>query len=213
MICSASCRKRVCTRCESASAVCFIGPHRPSCIIENDMSTQSATAATERRSVSATSKSSTSSSTPRFDAACPAPAGNAHSTWRGRPPQSSAHFPRSGVALQGVRDGAHRVDGQLVAELPLPGQPGRLVGLTGGAVVVVAASGSLDPLEDPLERGLAEAAYGPGREPQAVVAARDVALPFELALELAQGLHVAGGVGAEVLLEPLDVDVVEVAPK
>ena len=36
----------------SASAVCFIGPQRPSCTIENERSTQSATAALIPRSVS-----------------------------------------------------------------------------------------------------------------------------------------------------------------
>ena len=61
MISSASWRNRVSTRCESASAVCFIGPQRPSVTIENDRSTQTATAAVVRRSVSTTSKSSTSS--------------------------------------------------------------------------------------------------------------------------------------------------------
>ena len=35
----------------SASAVCFIGPQRPSCTIEKERSTQSATAALIRRSV------------------------------------------------------------------------------------------------------------------------------------------------------------------
>ena len=60
MICSASCGNFVATRCDSASAVCFIGPQRPSATIENDRSTHNATAAEARRSVSATSKSSTS---------------------------------------------------------------------------------------------------------------------------------------------------------
>ena len=69
MICSASCGNRVATRCDSASAVCFIGPQRPSAIIENDRSTQSATAAEARRSVSTTSKSSTSSRTGSVPAA------------------------------------------------------------------------------------------------------------------------------------------------
>ena len=58
MICRASCGNRVAIRCDSASAVCFIGPQRPSEIIEYDRSTQSATAADARRSVSTTSKSS-----------------------------------------------------------------------------------------------------------------------------------------------------------
>src|ERR671933_303567 len=51
MICSASCGNRVAIRCASASAVCFIGPQRPSAIIENERSTQRATDAEERRSV------------------------------------------------------------------------------------------------------------------------------------------------------------------
>ena len=59
MICSASCGNWVATRWDRASAVCFIGPQRPSATIENDRSTQRATAADARRSVSTTSKSST----------------------------------------------------------------------------------------------------------------------------------------------------------
>ena len=59
MICRASCGNRVATRCDSASAVCFIGPNGPPATMENDRSTHSATAADDRRSVSTTSKSST----------------------------------------------------------------------------------------------------------------------------------------------------------
>ena len=185
MICSASCRKRVCTRCESASAVCFIGPHRPSCIIENDMSTHSATAATEPPLRLGHLEVLDEQLHP---AVCRCSSRAAGADVRAA---SSGAFTRSGVALQGVRDGAHRVDGQLVAELPLAGEPGRLVGLARGAVVVVSAAGRVDLLEDPAERGLAEAADGARGEPQAVVAAGDVALSLELALELAQRLHVA----------------------
>ena len=54
MICNASCENRIEVSCESASAVCFIGPQRPSITIENDRSTHSATAAPDRRSVSTT---------------------------------------------------------------------------------------------------------------------------------------------------------------
>ena len=61
---SASCRNRVSMRWLSASAVCFIGPQRPSCTIEKERSTHSATAALIRRSVSVTSKSPTSKATP-----------------------------------------------------------------------------------------------------------------------------------------------------
>ena len=85
---------------------------------------------------------------------------SAHSTWRGAPSSRVGTSTRSGVALQGVRDGAHRVEGQLVAELPLPGEAGRLVGLTGGAVVVVTTAGGVDLLEDAAQGGLAEAPDG-----------------------------------------------------
>ena len=127
----------------------------------------------------------------------------------GRSPGRVRSATRSSVALEGVRDGAHRVEGQLVAELPLPGEAGRLVGLTGGAVVVVAPARGVDLLEDAAQGGLAEAPDGAGRETQAVVAAGDEALSLQLSLELAQRLHVGGCVGAEMLLQALDVDIVE----
>ena len=72
--------------------------------------------------------------------------------------------------LKGVRDGADGVDGQLVAELPLPGEARQLVGLTCSPVVVVAATRGIHPLEDALEGGLAEPSDGSGGQAQAVVA-------------------------------------------
>lgn len=59
MICKASERNRVHTRWCSASAVRFIGNQRFSITIENEVSTNNATAAWVRVSVSATSTSST----------------------------------------------------------------------------------------------------------------------------------------------------------
>ena len=88
-----------------------------------------------------------------------------------------------------VRDGVER---QLVAELPRPGQAGRLVGLTrcGGRRGRRGRRPS-SRVEHPLQRGLAEPSHGARGEPQAVVAAGEVALPLELALQLAQRLEVA----------------------
>ena len=59
MICNASDRNRVLIRWLSASAVRFIGSQRFSITIENEVSTNNATAACARVSVSDTSTSST----------------------------------------------------------------------------------------------------------------------------------------------------------
>ena len=74
---------------------------------------------------------------------------------------------------------------------------------------MVAAAGGLDLREHPFERGLAEPAYRPRSELDAVLAAGQVALSLELALQLAQGLEVGGCRAAELPLEHVDVHVVE----
>ena len=186
MISSASWRNRVCTRCDSASAVCFIGPQRPSCTIENDRSTQ-------QRDGGRGAPLGLDDLEVLDAAAAPAGAG---------PPRRTA--------LDTVRTASMR---QLVAELPRPGQPGRLVGRAGAPVVVVAGAGGLDLREHPLQRGLAQPAYGARGQPQPVVAAGHEPLPLQLALQLAQRPQVGGRVGAELLLEGVHVDVVERASR
>ena len=111
MICSASCGNRVAIRCDSASAVCFIGPQRSSSTIETDRSTQSATAADARRSVSTTSKSSTVE-----------PHRHAGTGPQHRPGHRADHVERLRVAV-----------------LPRPGRAGHLAGGTGVAQVVLPA--------------------------------------------------------------------------
>ncbi len=63
--------------------------------------------------------------------------------------------------------------------------------------------------EHPAQRGLAEPAYGPRGEPQPVVAAAEVALLLQLALQVPQGPEVPGGLRAEPLLQQVHVDVVQ----
>ena len=181
--CNASCRNRVSIRWFSANAVCFIGPQRPSCTIENDRSTQSATAALVRRSVSITSKSPTSSGdTAGGGDAAPA---------------------------QRVGDRTRCVDRQFVAEHPRPAEPGRLVGRAGPPIVVVPRPRGLELGEHPTQGRLAEPAYRPGRQAQPVVAAGQEALLLQLALQIPQRPEVARRLRSEPLLQHLDIDVVQ----
>ena len=74
-------------------------------------------------------------------------------------------------------------------------------------MITVAGGGELG--EHPAQGGLAEPAYGPRGEPEPVVAAGQVALLLELALQVAQGGEVADRLGAEALLQQVHVDIVE----
>ena len=182
----ASWRNLVCTRCDSASAVCFIGPHRPSCHIETDRSTHSATAALVRRSVSTTSKSSTRRPSPPED----------------RTPPLRTAFATVRTASTGRSS---------------PNSHGRVSPVGSSAAPVRRSSWSPGPcggdlLEDPAQGGLPQPPDRPRRHPQPVVGVGDEPLPFQLLLQLAQGVQVRGRVGTEVALEGLHVDAVEGGP-
>ncbi len=76
-------------------------------------------------------------------------------------------------------------------------------------VVVVAGAGRVDLREHPLERGLAEPAHRPRGQPDAVVVPGEVALPLELALQLAQRPEVGHRTRTQLTLQRLDVHVVQ----
>ena len=187
MICSASCGNWVATRCDRASAVCFIGPQRPSANIEYDRSTQSATAADARRSVSATSKSSGSSRTGSV----------------ATPPDRPGAAPRCRSC--GPRPAAARRRTPSAATTPVssPAAP--------------ASRRSCSPRVVPVEVGedlgaarcrrAGAAPSGDSVSPSS--SAGHPALPAQLALQLPQPAHVVGRGPAELPLHRLDVDVVE----
>ena len=125
-----------------------------------------------------------------------------------RPTRAGGGSTRGG-AEHGVAHGLHRVERSLVAEGPRQGGAGALVGGAGARVVVVAAAGGVELGEDPAQRGLAEPAQRLRGQLQPVAVAGDVALPLQLALEVAQGPQVGGRRRRQLPLEGLDVDVVE----
>ena len=123
MICKASDRNRVHTRWLSASAVRFIGSQRFSITIENEVSTNSATAAWVRVSVSETSTSSTVMIADRA---------------------GTRAVPRSRLPQHRIGQGAGDVPRLGVTELPGPGRAGQLPGRSGAAVITLAvAAGKL----------------------------------------------------------------------
>ncbi len=120
MICRASCGNFVATRCDSASAVCFIGPQQSRSSIENDRSTQQRHGS--RR----------------------APLGLHHlEVIDLKPHRRTRTRPQNGA-----RQGAHHVQRLLVAELPRPRRSGHLAGGAGVAQVVLAAPPAVEVGED-----------------------------------------------------------------
>ncbi len=138
------------------------------------MSTSSATAADERRSVSTTSKSSAA---------------------------RLSGTPARRAAPHGVAHGADDVERLLVAETPLAAAAGDLAGRAGVADVVAAAPARLEDVEDAPQRRRPEPAQRPRRQLEAVAAALQVALVAQLAFDAAQLADVVDGLPAE---RPLD---------
>ena len=189
MICSASCGNRVATRCDSASAVCFIGPQRPSAIIENDRSTQSATAADgpplglgdlEVLDVQ------------RAPARCRRPAARR----RRRTALPTVRTTSSGCSSPN----SQRRD----APVSSPAAPGV-------AQVVLPAPAAGEVGEDLAQRGAARAGAAPsGDSVRPVAAAGHPALPAQLALQLAAAARTSSAARpAELAFDRLDVDVVQ----
>ena len=190
MICSASWRNRLWIRCDSASAVCFIGPQRPSWIIENERSTQQRDRGAGPTLVSATSKSSTSSRMPRSS------------------PSSRRTRPRP--AQHGVLDRPDRVERALVAELPrqVTRRSARRRRRDRGSTCAPRPSAS-SCWKIRAQRRLAQPPQRLGGQRHPVGVGPEVALSLQLALELAQRLEVARPTARQLPLQRVDVDVVQ----
>ena len=183
---SASPRKRVRIRVCRASAVRFIGTHRPSIAIENDVSTSSATAAWVRDSVSCTSTSSIS---------------------MGRPEGSAA---RRRTPLRTVRGRSH---GSLSPYCHSRVDPDRSPAAPAARQLPLALPAG-HPLGDVAQQRLAELPHGLRAEPvPAVGAAVEVAAVAQRPLELLQRPGVDRGAVTELPGQRLEVEVgVEGAP-
>ena len=165
----------------SASAVRFIGTQRPSCTIDQEVSTHSATAARVRCSVSMISTSATSSR-------------------RSSPParRSWALSRVRGTFQDSVSPNAHG----RVAPVGLPGGAG-----AAGLALPAAAA---DPVDDVPQRRLPQPAQRLGRQPQRAVRGPLEQRPAaQLALQLGQRAGVHPGLVAELRRQRVQVDVVQ----
>ena len=178
-------RKRVEMSWCSARAVRFIGTQRPSCTIDHEVSTHSATAARVRCSVSTISTSVTSNS-------------------RSSPPacRSCALSRVRGTLHASVSPNAHgRVVPRGVARGP------RAVGLA------LAAAGP-ELVDDVAQRRLPQTPQRLGRQRERPVGSPlEQALALQLALQLGQGAGVDAGLVTEVAFEGIEVDVLQPRPR
>ncbi len=171
------------TRACRASAVVLAWIQVSRSTIEYDMSMSTDTAARPRRSVSATSKSSTESAM--------------------RPPSGGA------AAAHRVGQRADDVDRLLVAELPGPGGTGQLAGRTRRVDLVIALPAGRQRGEHLAQRGLPDPAHGLRGQFQPAAGSVQPALLLQLALDPAQLGEVVQSAAAQRAAHRVLVDVVQ----